>query len=315
VNVGVMRCFLCPCDCDSGRQDAHNTLIDVICRQTWPQCQEWRARNQGSISFARSMRATEQVATGLEIEENRGNVWKVFSMTRKSVSIDQRPVPKNVDRENGLLGSSEFHLVAAARNGHAAAFDALCHPHTKRLFRSTYRITKNREDAEDALQDSFLRAFVHIHKFDGRSSFLTWLTRIAINSALMILRKKRASRETALGVPEQLDTKRLEWEVADHASNPEEECSQSEMGKILRAEIRDLRPTLRAVFEIKHLQEFSLRETAGKMGISLSAAKARAFHGRSALRKALTLRMDYRGGDLSLPHNVGTIHRRRLSQG
>jgi DNA-directed RNA polymerase specialized sigma24 family protein len=108
----------------------------------------------------------------------------------------------------------------------------------------------------------------------------------------------------------QLDTERREWEVADHASNPEEECAQSEIGNILRAEIRDLRPTLRAVFEIKHLQEFSLRETAGKMCISLSAAKARAFHGKSALRKALTPRMNYRGGDWSLPHNVGTVHRK-----
>jgi RNA polymerase sigma-70 factor (ECF subfamily) len=217
-------------------------------------------------------------------------------MTSKSVSVsvDRRSVPETVDQENGLLRSSEFHLVAAAKNGHAAAFDALCHPRTKRLFRSTYRITRNREDAEDA-------------------SFSTWLTRIAINSALMILRKKRGSRETAMEVSEQLDTKRLEWEVADHASNPEEECAQGEIGNILRAEIRDLRPALRAVFEIQDLQEFSLRETAGKMGISLSAAKARAFHGKSALRKALTLRMNYRGGDWSLPHNVGTVHRRRLS--
>ena len=237
-------------------------------------------------------------------------------MTWKSVpvSLDQRSVPETVDRENVSLTSSEFHLVAAAKSGHAAAFDALCHPHTKRLFRSTYRITRNREDAEDAVQDSFFRAFVHIRKFDGRSSFSTWLTRIAINSALMILRKKRGSRETAMEVSERLDTKRLEWEVADHASNPEEECVQSEIGNILRAEIRDLRPALRAVFEIQHLQEFSLRETAGKIGISLSAAKARAFHGKSALRKALTLRMNYRGGDWSLPHNVGTVHRRRLSQ-
>src|SRR5450755_2969075 len=109
-----------------------------------------------------------------------------------------KSAPDTGDQENGLLRSSEFRLVAAAKNGHAAAFDALCHPHTKRLFRHTYRITRNREDAEDALQDSFLRASVHIHKFDGRSSFSTWLTRIAVNSALMILRKKRGSRETAM---------------------------------------------------------------------------------------------------------------------
>jgi RNA polymerase sigma-70 factor, ECF subfamily len=230
-------------------------------------------------------------------------------MTWKSVSVDQRPIAQTVDQEDGFFRSSEFHLIAAAKNGHAAAFDVLCHPHTKRLFRRTYSITRNREDAEDALQDSFLRAFVHIHKFDGRSSFSTWLTRIAINSALMILRKKRGSREIAMEVPEQLDVTGLEWEVADHAPNPEEECARSEIGNILRAHIRELRPTLRAVFEARHLQEFSRRETAGKVGISDSAAKARAFHGKSALRKAL---INHNGRDESLPQDLDSGHRRTL---
>jgi len=201
-----------------------------------------------------------------------------------SIPVDQ--VAKTVDQDDGMLSLSELNLVTAAKGGHEAAFEALCRRHTKRLFSSTCRITRNREDAEDALQDSLLRAFVHIHKFDGRSNFSTWLTRIAINSALMILRKKCGSRETAMEVPGQMDAERREREVADHAANPEEECAQREIGNILRAEIRDLRPTLRAVFETQHLQEFSVRETAGKMGISLSAAKARAFHGKSALRKA-----------------------------
>jgi len=228
-------------------------------------------------------------------------------MTWKSASVfvDQSAVAETVDRENGLQPSSEFHLVRAAKSGHAAAFDALCNPHTKRLFRTTYRITRNREDAEDALQDSFLSAFVHVHKFDGRSSFSTWLTRIAINSALLIVRKKRSAHEMAMEVPEQLDTKGLEWEVADHASNPEEECAQSEIENILGAEIGDLRPTLRAVLEIQHLQEFSLRETAGKMGISITATKGRSFHGKSVLRKALRLRMNQHRGDDTLPRRGG----------
>jgi RNA polymerase sigma-70 factor, ECF subfamily len=235
-----------------------------------------------------------------------------FLWRGKSASVDQRIVPEIVDRENESLRSPEFHLVAAAKSGHATAFDALCHPHTIRLFRRTYRITRNHEDAEDALQDSFLRAFVHLHEFDGRSSCSTCLTRVTINSALMILRKKRGSREIAMEVPEQLDTKGLEWEVADHAPNPEEECAQSEIGNILRAEIGDLRPTLRVVFETRHLQEFSLRETAGKVGISLSAAKARAFHGKSALRKALILGVNQHGRDGRLPQDLDTVHRRTL---
>jgi RNA polymerase sigma-70 factor (ECF subfamily) len=89
----------------------------------------------------------------------------------------------------------ESSLVAAAKFGQKEAFNVLCERLAPKILRSLYRITKNREDAEDALQDAFLRAFVHIVEFDGRSKFSTWLTRIAINSALMILRKKRTSLE------------------------------------------------------------------------------------------------------------------------
>jgi len=96
----------------------------------------------------------------------------------------------------------QLGLQAQARGGDSEAFDALCQPHKWRLLRNTYRITRNREDAEDAIRDSFLRAFLHIDKFDGKSAFSTWLTRIAINSALMIIRKRRSSRLTDTGIPE-----------------------------------------------------------------------------------------------------------------
>jgi len=93
----------------------------------------------------------------------------------------------------------EQALVAAAKQGQAEAFGALCEPLARKLIQSAHRITRNREDAEDALQNAFLSAFIHIKNFDGRSSFSTWLTRIAINSALMTLRKKRSSREIPIG--------------------------------------------------------------------------------------------------------------------
>ncbi len=96
----------------------------------------------------------------------------------------------------------EDALVAAAKQGQAEAFATLCQPYAQRLIRNAHRITRNHEDAEDALQDAFLSAFIHIQNFDGRSSFSTWLTRIAINSALMTLRKKRSSRETSIGFGE-----------------------------------------------------------------------------------------------------------------
>jgi RNA polymerase sigma factor (sigma-70 family) len=178
-------------------------------------------------------------------------------------------------------------LLAQARSGHSESFDALCQPHTRRLLRNTYRITRNREDAEDALQDSFLRAFFHITKFDGRSAFSTWLTRIAINSALMILRKRRSSRLTDMGIPGALGAEELEWDITDHAANPEESFAQREIENILTSEIRALRPTLRTAIEMQQLQEMSTRETAARMGISVAAAKSRLFHGRVALRSVM----------------------------
>jgi RNA polymerase sigma-70 factor, ECF subfamily len=93
----------------------------------------------------------------------------------------------------------EQALVAAAKQGQVEALGALCQPLARKLIHSAQRITRNREDAEDALQDAFLSAFIHIKNFDGRSSFSTWLTRIAINSALMTLRKKRSSQEVPVG--------------------------------------------------------------------------------------------------------------------
>jgi RNA polymerase sigma-70 factor (ECF subfamily) len=188
----------------------------------------------------------------------------------------------------------EDALVAAAKQGQAEAFATLCQPHTRRLIRNAHRITRNHEDAEDALQDAFLSAFIHIKNFDGRSSFSTWLTRIAINSALMTLRKKRSSRETSIGFGES-DAKGLGWDVPDPSPNPEKACAQREKERLLREAICDLRQTIRRVVEIQQLRELSMKETARMMGVSVTAAKGRLFHAKRALRKALRLRMNEHG--------------------
>ena len=172
-------------------------------------------------------------------------------------------------------------LLAAAKQGQTEAFGALCEPLARKLVQSAQRITRNREDAEDALQDAFMSAFIHIKNFDGRSSFSTWLTRIAINSALMTLRKKRSSRET--------------WDVPDPSPNPEKACAQREKERLLREAICDLRQTIRRVVEIQQLRELSMKETARMMGVSVTAAKARLFHAKRALRKALRLRINEHG--------------------
>ena len=105
--------------------------------------------------------------------------------------------------------ATERNLVQAAKSGQSSAFATLCQRHAPQLLRATHRITRNREDSEDAVQDALLRAFVHLGDFDGRSSFATWLTRIAINSALMSLRKKRTWREIALAGPDDLGADRI----------------------------------------------------------------------------------------------------------
>jgi RNA polymerase sigma factor (sigma-70 family) len=184
----------------------------------------------------------------------------------------------------------EKRLVRAAKSGQSVAFDVLCERLTPRILRSLLRITKNREDAEDALQDAFLSAFVHIAEFDGRSAFSTWLTRIAINSALMVLRKKRTSREISLDGSADSETIPTSWEMPDHAPNPEKRYAQHERENILRGAISTLRPAVRKVIELQQLQEHSMKETAAMIGISVPAAKARLFHGKVALRRASRLK-------------------------
>ncbi len=194
-------------------------------------------------------------------------------------------------------------LLAAAKQGQTEAFGALCEPLARKLVQSAQRITRNREDAEDALQDAFMSAFIHIKNFDGRSTFSTWLTRIAINSALMTLRKKRSSREIPIGCGE-LGANGVGWDVPDPSANPEKLYAQREKQRILREAICELRPTIRQAVEIQ-LRELSMEETAGMIGVSVAAAKGRLFHGRRALRKAFRLRTNRHGRTYSYVRRDG----------
>jgi RNA polymerase sigma-70 factor (ECF subfamily) len=191
----------------------------------------------------------------------------------------------------------EKRLVEAAKRGHSTAFAALCERHAKQLFRAAQNITRNHEDAEDAVQDALLSAFVHLRNFDGRSKFGTWLTRIAINSALMILRKKRNTPIMELGGAEDSSIGGLNYEIPDRAPNPELHYAKREEARILTNAIQELRPALREVVQKQQLQETSIRETAVAMGISEVAAKARLFHARVKLRKSSMLRMMRRRED------------------
>jgi RNA polymerase sigma factor (sigma-70 family) len=204
--------------------------------------------------------------------------------------MEENLVGENLALRDEFERLDDKRLVGAAKCGQTVAFDVLCERLAPRILRALFRITKNREDAEDALQDSFLRAFLHIGEFDGRSAFSTWLTRIAINSALMILRKKRTSHEVSLEGSADSGAKPASWEMPDHAPNPEKRYAQHERENILRGAISTLRPTIRKVIELQQLQEHSMKETAAIIGISVPAAKARLFHAKIALRKAPRLK-------------------------
>jgi RNA polymerase sigma-70 factor (ECF subfamily) len=184
-----------------------------------------------------------------------------------------------------LRAWSEEQLIAASKSGRRAPFGELCERHMKQVSRVTRRIVRSREDAEDAAQECFLNAFVHLKDFDGRSQFATWLTRIAINAALMKLRKNRRAREVPIEETNRSFESVAQREFRYDAPDPEESCSLRERKRIVKSAISRLRPRARNVVELLHIQEHSIRETAQILGISTGAAKARMFHAKIALHR------------------------------
>src|SRR6202050_1555639 len=182
-----------------------------------------------------------------------------------------------------LRAWSDNQLIAAAKSGRRAPFGELCERHMKRVSCVTRRITRNREDAEDAAQECFLNAFAHLKDFDGRSQFATWLTRIAINAALMKLRKNRGSREVPMDEPNPSSEPVAQRQFRYDAPDPEESCSFRERKRIVKSAISGLRPRARNVVELAHLQGHSIRETAQILGISTSAVKSWMYHGKQVL--------------------------------
>ena len=181
-------------------------------------------------------------------------------------------------------------MRSAAKSAAQPSFEELCKPHEQKLLQMTLRITRNREDAEDALQDAMLQAYVHMDQFDGRSSFGTWITRIAINSSLMMLRKRRRARMVSLeGSAE--DGAKLPIDIVDHAAGPEQRCLENERCMVVREAIGLLRPALRKAVQLQQLEERSMSESAKAMGISVCATKGRLFHAKAALRKSRKLKV------------------------
>jgi RNA polymerase sigma-70 factor (ECF subfamily) len=179
-------------------------------------------------------------------------------------------------------------LVCAAQSGCRQAFDELTNLYSSRVYRTILAITKNAEDAEDAMQDTFLRAFLAIDRFEGRASFYSWLTRIAINSALMILRRRRSVHEVSFSSSPDWGGESLPMEVTDSAADPEEACSQQQRRDILIRAIHKLKPSLREAVRARLEEECSVKEIAERCNISEAAAKSRLLRARTRLGRVCT---------------------------
>jgi RNA polymerase sigma-70 factor, ECF subfamily len=184
--------------------------------------------------------------------------------------------------------TGEEALVAAARNGNEQAFEILVERYRHRMIAVALRLTCVREDAEDVTQQSFQKAFVHLHEFEGKSSFSTWLTRITVNEALMLLRRRRRHRELSID-DDSVDVEGTAsgLEIPDSDPDPEASYLQQEEARILSAAMDKLTPGMRKAIELRDLGELSTEEAARRMGLSVSATKSNVLRGRRKLREAL----------------------------
>jgi RNA polymerase sigma-70 factor, ECF subfamily len=187
--------------------------------------------------------------------------------------------------------NEEVALVLAAKRGDGQAFEILIKRYRLRILGVARRFTRIREDAEDIAQQSFQKAFVHLHKFEGKSSFSTWLTRIAINEALMLLRKERGLREISIDDISGDKETALRLEIPDSRPGPECVLLQDERSRILLAAMNKLTSRPRKTIELKELGGLSTQEAASVMGLSVAVVKGRLFHGRRKLHKVLSTRI------------------------
>jgi RNA polymerase sigma-70 factor, ECF subfamily len=200
--------------------------------------------------------------------------------------------------------SEELALVQAAKAGDVGAFEDLVKRYDRNVFRIAQHITQNREDAEDVVQDAFLKAYRNLAQFQGQSKFYTWLVRIAVNEALMKLRKRRPERMVSLDEEVKTEEDSVPREVADWSPNPEQQYNQAELKEILSKTIQGLPPSFRTVFVLRDVEGLSTEETADALELSIPAVKSRLLRARLQLRERLN-RYFKRGGNGNLRDENG----------
>jgi RNA polymerase sigma-70 factor (ECF subfamily) len=198
---------------------------------------------------------------------------------------------------SSLAGADESVLLAQAREHDTQAFGELVRRYENKIFRLAQHITQNREDAEDVLQETFLKAYEHLDQFQGNSKFYTWVVRIAVNQALMKLRRRKTDKSVSLD--ETIDTGEdtIVREIAAWDEDPEQRFSREEIGRILDTAIQDLEPPYRSVFVLRDIEALSTEETADALGLSVPAVKSRLLRARLQLREKLTRQFKRKGDD------------------
>ncbi len=192
----------------------------------------------------------------------------------------------------------ELALVNRARAGDMRAFSDLVARYDRKIFRLAKHITQSDEDAEDVLQEAFLKAFEHLGEFQGNSKFYTWIVRIAVNESLMKLRKRKSDRTVSLD--ESIDTgeETVVREIAVWEENPEQRYSREELRDILDKAVDSLRPAFRTVFVLRDIEDLSTEETAAVLNLSIPAVKSRLLRARLQLREKLTRFFKRKGDDV-----------------
>ena len=182
----------------------------------------------------------------------------------------------------------EKNLVALAQGGDTGAFNELAERYQRNIFRLAQNITQNREDAEDVLQETFMKAYTHLNDFEGNSKFYTWIVRIAVNEALMKLRKRKWDKTVWLDEPVAVGEDTVAREIAVWDDNPEQRYSKTELSEILDKAVNSLAPAYRTVFALRDVEGLSTEETAEALELTVPAVKSRLLRARLQLRDKLT---------------------------
>ncbi len=204
----------------------------------------------------------------------------------ENVAPKVRSSPQTATR--AAAAPDESVLVARAKAGSYEAFEELVNRYEQKIYRLALNITGNAEDAEDVLQETFLKAFENLPRFREDSRFYTWIVRIAVNEGLMKLRKRRSDKSVPMEDLVNEDGEVTPREFTDWRPDPEQLLAQEEVRQILRSAAQSLPPTFRSVFFLRDVEGLSTAETAEMLGLSIPAVKARLFRARLHLREQLS---------------------------